>query len=252
MHQRYNKLRSLALLLTCVGVIFPSTSFAQGVVKGQGVKPEFCASVDGFSQKIIKDITEREARVSNQESTQKTALDAKFTKQDDVRTNTRLTSDDSLSKVFTTLLGKASTVKEKTGIEKFKKDIEEATRARRTAVDTATALFKKKAEDALKLRKSTISSALNQFKNDAESAMVMAKSDCTTGASSPSVRSAYLVKLETAKKTLVGKLAEIKQQDDGIKILVKERQSVIERAAQDFKNAVLKAENELKQGFPSA
>lgn len=252
MCQRYNKLRSVTLLLLCVGVLFPSTSFAQGVARGQRAKPEFCVSVDGFSQKIIKDITERDARISNQESTQKIALDTKLTKQDETRTTARLTSDDSLNKVFVTLESNASTTEEKAAVAKFKKDIEEATRARRIAVDMATTLFKKKTEDALKLRKSAISNALNQFKNDAESAVVIAKGDCTTGTSSLSVRSRYLIKLETVKKSLIGKLAEIKQQDNGIKTLVKERQSAIERAAQDFKNAVLKAENELKQTFPGA
>lgn len=237
------------LLVASFALPHVSMAASRDSAPAQRTKINFCSAVDAFAAKMQKDMKENVSRYSSKEAEKQNALDAKLAKQDAERQNTRFTWDNSRDKVYAHLRDSASTEVQKTAIDKFKIAIDIAVEVRRKSVDTATVNFKNDVDKGVKNRKKVIESAIAGFNTASNNALLNAKADCESGKVPAEARTRYIASLESARKALEVSLAGIKT-NSSLKQLVTQRQNAIEQAAIDFKNAVTKAEEELKTAFP--
>lgn len=243
------RFKRLFFVIGLVLFILPQTSFAAGTRRATATaspsKASFCASVDVFAEKMKKDMAANEARFFDKDAGRQAQLDEKLSRQDAERQNTRFTWDSSRDKVYTDFLSRATTANQKDAIKKFRNAVDAAVEARRKSVDAANTNFKTSIDATQKQRKTAVENATALFKSDADKALAAAKANCANGKSSADARTMYVSALEGAQKKLQTSLSQIKN-DTSLSTLINARQKAIEQAGKDFKTAMTKAQDELK------
>jgi gas vesicle protein len=144
---------------------------------------------------------------------------------------------------------RAKTTEQKKAILAFEKEINAAVSARRSAVDDAISRFRKGIKSAIDARKSAITEAISDFKEAIDDAVEKAENDCQNGTALASVRQVLRTSFQNARVKLQTDKQSIEKLGPNVQTLVATRQKAVQKAVEDFRAAVEKARNNLKNAL---
>ncbi|MEI7749792.1 MAG: hypothetical protein WCJ25_02210 [Candidatus Moraniibacteriota bacterium] len=217
---------------------------------GTQVKGQFCNRFTETAGSISEKLSGIQSRIDGRGVDKTGTIDGNRATRDANLKSVRLGQDTRRAEWYAKLDETATTDAQKTAVEEFKKTVDAAVMARRSAVDSAIAAFRSGVDALVSGKKTSATSAADNFRSAVDAAITVAKSDCAAGNDPEAIRSMFRASLKAAKDTLATERKSVEGIGPQIDTLAKTRNAATKSAVETF-NAALKAATEkLKTAFP--
>lgn len=206
----------------------------------------FCQNLERYRTQLTSRLQEREQVRMQRKSERGSQLGENRSKRNEALLERRNTADQNREQLYTTLETKASTESQKAALEKFRNQIEEAVRVRRSAVDSAISDFRSSVDKLVSDRDVKVASAIEKYEEDIQKAFHTAQNSCDANSNTTSIRSTLMTQIKTSNESLKKSLGEIEKVSASVETLNKTRQSKVDNAVEEFKTTLEKAQQELR------
>ena len=235
----------LALLLLTV-VLVPALILAQQ--KGSN---GFCNRVSKISSDTGQKFGNQNAKLEQKREQIKERIEERREERDQRYEEKKAKWDANRAEHFAKLDEKAGTDEQKEVTTEFQQAVVAAIIIRRDAVNAAIQEFRQGLEDAKLARKGSTDEATIAFRASSEAAIEKAKADCEAGIiDSKTVQETLRNELKAAKQEYISARQEIEKVDIDMEALITAKREAIEKAQDDFKQALEQAKIAFKADFP--
>jgi len=247
MKMNYKKIFRIGLVLLFVTVILaPILIFAQQ--KGAN---GFCNQVSKISSDTGKRFGNSNTKLEQKRERIEERIKERREERDQRYEEKKAKWDANREEHFAKLDEKAGTEEQKRVTTEFQQAVAAAIRIRRDAVNTAIQEFRQGLEDAKLARKGSTDEAIIAFKDSFEAAIEQAKADCEAGIiDSKTVQKTLKNELKAAKQEYIINRQEVEKIDTDMEALITAKREAIEKAQDDFKQALEDAKSDFKADFP--
>ena len=243
----FKQLTIILSALVVVGLLPVSAYAAEGI---QTSNAGFCAALDRVGSKVDISIGERELRLAAARKDREAKLNEHFAERDMMRTANDDTWTNEREAWSTKLASLASTSAQESAVQKFITAIDVADKLRKAAVDLAISTYRTGVDKESADRQALVNGAISTFKTDTSAALMKARNDCaSSSADQEAIRAAYVSAMRIAREKLPKTVKLLENRADVLKPLAEARNAAVEKAINDFKNAVVKAKLELKKSL---
>ncbi len=247
MKQRSKFFTVQAALLLLYMAVAPF-AYAEAVVtsSAESTLPHFCASLDVATPKIAQNIFDQEDKYASKEKDRETRLENKASAHERATQSIRLNTDAMHDRVFAKIMMYATSENEKMAIEKFRQELDIATSKRRASVDAATATFNTELAKIIATRTHDIDNATTTLRNATIKAGNAARANCKNGLAGTIVRTRYTRDLKNARMQLQADVTSALKRNEGIPVLIKNRDADVKKAVDAFRDALATLRHELE------
>lgn len=217
---------------------------------GSGSSANFCQSLDreysGVEQKTAGsefDLARERARSANK-------INMSRAQRDKDLSDSRKDQDMKIKEFYSKLEAEAKSGEEKQAVSDLKKMADGAILVFRSAVDKAIAGQRKGLEKILNSRKITVDQSLVGYKVGIRVSFGRAKDKCSENSDPEAARQRLLSDLKTVKDGFYSGNEAIKNAEEEIKALQKERKEALQKAANDLSLSIGQAGDLMAKSFP--
>jgi len=253
MNYNYKKTFAIGLtLLLIIVVLAPILILAEK--KGNGNSNEtkgFCNRVSKISSDAGQRFGNQNAKLEQKRERITERIEERRQERDQKYEEKREKWDANRAEHFAKLDEKTGTNEQKEITTEFQQAVVAAIRIRRDAVNAAIQEFRQGVEDLKIARKESIDGAIIAFRASSEAAIEKAKTDCEEeGVDPKAVQETLRNELKAAKQEYISARQEVEKVDIDMEALITAKREAIEKAQDDFKQALEDAKVAFKSDFP--
>lgn len=207
----------------------------------------FCLFLPEWALKINGNISDKKISLIEKRAIQEKRLEEKRIARDQKLEANRDRWEVNRAEHYKVLLEKAGTDAQKQAIMKFQSAMETAAQARKAAVNATIAAYRAEVDKLLETRKTAINTIKKIYEDAYNAAIARAKQECDAGANPAEIRSKLKDELKAIKEKFQAEMKNVAKID--LKPLITKRHEAIKKAIADFKIAIEKAKEELREAI---
>ena len=253
MKMNYKKILTIGLTLLFVTIILvPALILAEQKGKGNGNEAKgFCNRISKISSDTGQKFGNQNAKLEQRREQIRERIEERREDRDQRYEEKKAKWDVNRAEHFAKLDEKAGTDEQKKITTEFQQAVVAAIRIRRDAVNAAVEEFRQGLEDAKLARKGSTDEAIIAFRNSSEAAIEKAKADCEEeGVDPKTVQERLRNELRIIKQEYVNARQEVEKIYVDMEALITAKREAIEKAQDDFKQALEQAKADFKVDFP--
>ena len=250
------------LIIVAIGLVFPVLILAEldnplpGMASEKPAEAKtnifgknFCENTAEGSSKIEQKIADLEARLAEKRAQSANKISQLQSDRDKKLAEKRAQWDTKRNELYAKMGSKAFGSKQKQAVAAFKTEVEQAVLARRAAIDNAINIFRSSSNQIFVDRKIASDQAILNYKIAVQEALGKAQSDCQK-VDAKTARKNLADSLKAAKENFNIEKQGIEKTKTSIQDIQNIKKEAMGKAIVDFKSALEKAKEGLKQSFP--